>query len=109
MIQTSTTEPQTFVAWHTTVPGGRLDHLVAFTADQTAGGYVDFVSILPRILCHALVTRMPEEGLPELCSTLGEMYKFYADRNIVNANPVKRLVGRVRESRERDAFVVDED
>lgn len=85
-----------------------MDHLVAFSADQTTRD-IAFVSLLPRILCHALVSRLPEEGIPELCSALGEMYKFYSHRPAVKAIPVQRLVGKVRERRERDSFVVDEE
>ena len=53
----------------------------------TEGRYRIPLSLVPRMLCHAIVNRLPDEGLPELCETLGHMFEFYSSRR-----PAERLI-----------------
>jgi hypothetical protein len=30
-----------------------------------------------RLLCHYLLNQIPDEGLPELCESIGQIYEFH--------------------------------
>ena len=34
-------------------------------------------SLFTRIICHLFVSKMPEQGMPELCTSLQDIYSFY--------------------------------
>ena len=86
--------------WHETTDAGRFVHQVLFQPHlETAGQW--YMTVLPRMACHVIVNRMPDEGLPELCQSLGQMLEFYASRQ-----PIERLA---RESPTKAIVVAHEE
>lgn len=74
-----------------------------------SSGTIDYSSVLPRLICHALVNRIPDGGLGEMYETLSEIFAFYSARaNPVALSPPKTVVGRVVRSMESPPFAFDE-
>jgi hypothetical protein len=67
-------------------------------------------SLALRILSHFLVDRIPEEGISELCESIGRIYEFYSTRgSIVHSRPSVRLIqGKRGQAYERPDFVIEE-
>jgi hypothetical protein len=66
------------IGWKQTVPGAEFAHHVTTTAE--AADYAP--SIVLRVLCHALMNCLPEEGLPALYETLIDFHGLYKNRTI---------------------------
>lgn len=98
--------------WHETTDAGRFDHVVSFRPHlETEGQWRVPRTFLPRILCHVIVNRLPDKGLPELCETLGQMFEFYAARQptverLTHEEPTNAYVVA---NEERPAFFVAEE
>ena len=81
----SVDELENKVRWSQAIPGGQIDHWVSIANDAPTGsmGVQQIPEVIClRLICHVLTNWMPDEALPELGETLGEMYQFYRDRRI---------------------------
>jgi hypothetical protein len=69
------------------------------------------VLALIRVLCHALVDRLPEASLPELLESLRAIYEFHQDqmRLSVHQLPVARISARIGRSYVRPTFEIEEE
>jgi hypothetical protein len=69
--------------------------------------------VLLRIVCHALVDRIPDAGLPELCETANELLEFYSLREsrAKAALPAGEapVVGTIVRTYERTPFTIQEE
>lgn len=105
------------IRWSQPLTGGQIDHWVSVESDAPTGSMgVNQVpeEVCLRVLCHVLTNWMPDDALPELGETLGEMYTFYRDRRI-EQEPQSLLPRTVEfetevlEPRERAAFQLPQD
>ena len=81
----SVDEASNTVRWSQPLLGGQISHLVSFSNDAPTGsmGAPQIPEkVCLRLLCHALTNWMPDEALPELGETMGEMFQFYRDREV---------------------------
>lgn len=67
--------------------------------------------LLLRLMCHVLVDRIPDGGLPELCETGKELFEFYSLRE-GRAKPAlpageAPVVGTVVRTYERTPFTLE--
>lgn len=88
-----------------------MEHMVWFHGQETGSGPVLSDNDLQRLLCHVLVNRMPEDGLPELAGSLRDMYEFYESRVVTAALPAPRREVHLElaEIREREPFSISEE
>jgi hypothetical protein len=95
--------PQTSIGWSDQIGDVQYDHSVTFS-DEVDQKFL-FADVLPRIVCHAVINRIPLRGLPELCESLGQMYLFYKDLpEKVLSEPPAVIRGRVERTLERAPF-----
>ena len=68
--------------------------------------------ILNRILCHIIISRMPDEGLPELIDAAKNVLEFYRDRSISSHTPMietsSSIQAKIGSRYERESFSYDE-
>lgn len=70
------------------------------------------VSTVARFLCHLLIERMPDRGLPELCQSMAEFFEFYSQApssRLMLPGRQDRVQGVVREVRSTAPFRIPED
>src|SRR4051794_28290763 len=71
-------EPALTVTLRNATHGGRVLHSITYwTADEVNPAIQPAVVI--RILCHALIDRLPEASFLELLETLRNIYEFYQE------------------------------
>lgn len=69
------------VQWHETTDAGRLEHYISFRPHLETEGFAYLPpTLLARLVCHAIISKIPDKGLPELCESLGHMIEFYGAR-----------------------------
>lgn len=108
-IQTSGNEPQALFAWGGHMGINRFAHIVAVNGDVMEGADW-YNSILPRIVCHITVDRVPEQGLNELSTRITEIHDFYTAPAEVPALPMlEPVAGRIVRSEVRPVFTIDEE
>lgn len=104
------TESQVTLGWQQDVTGARFLHTVSIPAYQaTAKRPVWSEDLQIRLLCHVLINRIPDKGLPELCESLGRMYEFYNTPNLneLPALPERRQIrGKIGRAYERPGFSI---
>ena len=109
-LQSWETDSQVTLGWQQDVTGARFLHAISIPSYQgTAKRHAHTENLHLRMLCHMLINRMPERGLPELCESLGSMYEFYMApiENQVPALPERRqLKGKIRRAYERPEFSI---
>ena len=77
---------------HTSTSGSELAFALSCVQDPSGSEIHIFVpetskdplnrsALLARLVCHVLVARMPDQGLPDLCESIGDIYSFYRDRS----------------------------
>lgn len=91
-------------------PAGWWTHDLTYYFDGTDATAFDQRAALQRIVCHALLDRVPDKGLEEVLESLKSVYDVYA----LPALPVKRAVAtsvsaQRGEIRARPGFTVDLD
>lgn len=88
-----------------------MEHIVWFHGQETGTGPVLSDNDVQRLLCHVLVNRMPEDGLPELADSLRDMYEFHKSRMVAAGLPAPREEMRLQlaEIREREPFSISEE
>lgn len=85
---------------HETTDANQFDHVVAYPRHfETEGRWRVPRSFIPRMLCHVVVNRIPDEALPEFCETLGQMLEFYSPRPPVERLPHEETSGTHRSLR----------
>jgi hypothetical protein len=96
--------------WNPRLPGVALSHRVAFHIQETGAGGIDAEAIMKRVLCHILVTMVPDRGLREACDALRHIAEYYGqEENRVPALPeAKRVKARVGQKSVRSEFHVEE-
>lgn len=60
-------------------------HLIFFKPPETTDEPFTMDNYKLKLACHLLVDAFPEQGLPELCDSMKDIYKFYWNRR---ATPV---------------------
>lgn len=113
MVQTSGGHPSLLLELSGDFPGAHVTHLVSYNlleTDETQVLPID--QLLQRIVCHLLVSRIPGQGLPELCESVGEIYEYYKSRSLVH--PVlppshQEIPARQGKSYERPTFYASEE
>jgi hypothetical protein len=70
-------------------------------------------SIFVRALCHYLLTRLPDDGLPDVCRSIVDAYEYYAQPpralnsyEVHKLQPIKAKAGRTYE---RPSFPIAEE
>ncbi len=70
--------PQVRVGWQGAFAGVRFSHSVSFNVQETDETQVIRLDqVIGRILCHFLVSRIPDEGLEELYESIWDILHFY--------------------------------
>jgi hypothetical protein len=97
------------IRWEHSIGPGRLSHKILFTPPETCDSAAAWRCYAPRVLCHLIVDRLPDDALGELCQALGQMYEFYASRPVPSQRslPAERVKGRIVASYERPSFSLD--
>ena len=79
-------EPALTVTLRNATHGGRVLHSITYwTADEVNSAIQPALAI--RILCHALIDRLPEASFPELLEMLRNIYEFYQEPQYAPALP----------------------
>lgn len=79
---------------------------------ETGKGTVNANAYIARILCHMLVERIPDQGIPELCDSVKNIYAFYHERSkpsvpqVTYQDAIRARLGQVRT---RPDFYVEEE
>lgn len=60
--------------------GGRIEHLISFPALATSGEIDIPDAVKARLVCHVLLTQIPDEGITEAVESLSHMWEFYRTR-----------------------------
>lgn len=80
---------------------------------QTRFLYAPEFSDALRSVCHQAIEALPDEGLGELCSTLGEMFEFYKERSIARQDklpsPLTTMPALAGSTYERLPFHIEKD
>jgi len=101
------------IAWCDHPSGALIAHLVRLEQQKTEGAYEFYrSSIRNRVLCHFLVSNLPNEALPELYETLGDLYSFYAIQPSKRALPSptsQKFVAKEGKAYLRPSIRVDEE
>lgn len=104
-------EPDHLQWWHR-YPGYEWSHSVMFKQlDEGTNYQCVSPKIIHRLLCHFLIDRIPDEGLPELVESVGGIYEFYQLPAPTPALlPQHRSVsGEISRSYERPPFQIEEE
>jgi hypothetical protein len=59
------------------VQGGQIEHVIRFPVLATCGVIDIPDAVKARIVCHVLLTQIPDEGMTEALESLGQMWEFY--------------------------------
>lgn len=86
LIEAGTTDFSCRLFFPTSSHAGGLTVLVGFHFFGTSDRVILPEAVVGRLLCHALVRRLPEKGLGEALASLTEMVRFYSE-----PEPVPRL------------------
>jgi hypothetical protein len=66
-----------YLVWDSSTDAADYSHIVAFRPQQTAVTPENTRTIVLRLLCHMIVSRLPDEALGEASECLADMYLFY--------------------------------
>jgi len=75
----------------TWIRAGEMQLTLSASFNEDGPAYDDIV----RIVCHHAIENIPNDGLTELCETLGEMIEFYGEREIHNPTASLPLIDTV--------------
>jgi hypothetical protein len=65
-------------SWCTAAIGvGTFSHFITFQPERTTLSPESARNVIARILCYAILSRLPDDALPELSESLADMYFFY--------------------------------
>ena len=78
---------------------------------EKAGETQNPLVLFTRLLCHGLVARIPDQGLPELCESMGNIYEFYWGRLASQPTllPEEKFQARLGQAYERPGFEIAEE
>lgn len=65
------------VSWCTPTGAGTFSHFITFQPQRTTLSPEDARKVVARLLCHVILSRLPDEALTELCESLADLYFFY--------------------------------
>ena len=71
------------IGWTELPSGSRIQ----ISLQETAKEIVNPISLFARIYCHALISKVPDEGLSELCDSINNIYAFYREPPVLTALP----------------------
>ncbi len=94
-----------------TVRKAEADHFVSFHVLGTAGEVDLPETIKARMVCHFILTQLPDKGLPEAIESLAEMWRFYAEnatRHLALLAPARTAV-QLKPKYERPTFTIAEE
>lgn len=94
-----------------TFPGANITHFVSLDVTATAESPA-LERARQRLISYLLVSRLPDEALPELCETLGDMYEFYSAHPHTPPalpSPTREIRARLGEKYERPEFYASEE
>lgn len=99
----STSRSQSELDW--TVFGTLLasGQRIQISLQETAKDFVNHASVLARLYCHAVISRLPDEALQETCESVDNIYEFYSQPLSVTALPPPTIQGRAGLSQLREA------
>ena len=109
--QTRGTTPHFLLGWEQLLPGARVAHEIRFHLQETAARPEYSRLLLSRLLCHYLINRIPDKGIPELFESVGRIYRFYstAPRTLPPSLPMSKVAGKIGRLSKRPDFHVDEE
>lgn len=67
---------------------------------------------MARVACHMILNLIPDEGIPEMCSTIANLYEFYIERAQYSPPPLlpsSGVRGRLGEPSVRPPFYLEEE
>lgn len=81
--------PNVLLSWKQEVSGGDISHIITLRIPETAQDIASLEKLRYRLFCHYLINLISDEGLPELCESLSEMFQFYStpNKNVAPALP----------------------
>lgn len=74
---TTASEPTFQILGPTTVAFGPARWSIRFEVQGTTSGVQDLGNLLKRTVCFALLSRLPNEGLPDVIESLRDALEFY--------------------------------
>lgn len=107
------TQLEPYIRWYQDVPGARLCHLVSFTPLGT--GEVSALrpeQFLQRLACYLLVSKLPDEALPELFDSVTDILNYYTslrEESLALPSAVPTIPARVGQAYTRSPFTVPEE
>ena len=75
--------------WKFSQSGLETLHLWNSVIQETSEKSFDQESFINRILCHIVINRIPDKGLPDLIDSLKDVYQFH--QNLGDSSPVYQL------------------
>jgi hypothetical protein len=108
---TTASEPGFHVLGPSTVAFGPARWSIHFDLQGTTSGIHDFQHLLKRVVCFMLLTRLPNEGLAEVISTLRDAIDFYRQPgdNVQHQLPTPGRSAVRGKTLERAPLVLDEE
>lgn len=101
------------IAWHESRAGGLFAHLVKLEQGTTDAIQWQYLSHLRgRVACHILISKMPDQALPELCETLEDLYRFYVGppaASLLLHSPTRKSVAKQGRTYRRPDIQLDEE
>lgn len=99
------------INWMNQTATSEFEHhiLVRTTAEPTR---FDQQSIFLKVLCHYLLNKIPDEGLPEMCRSMAEVFDYYVRApRLVKGHEAKQLSVKAKTGQkyERPAFPIAEE
>lgn len=89
--ETETTGDEKFLEFFWKSRESRLENLYLWNSviQETSEKSSDQESFINRILCHIVINRIPDEGLPDLIDSLKDVYQFH--QNLAGSSHVRQL------------------
>ena len=108
--ETQGPEHQVAAEWKHFSSRGRISHLFMIEGNPVLDeeGFQDYVI---RLLCHALIDRVPEQALPELLDEIENIYRYYLTAPPARAlqQPSRVLQVKIGRRFERPTFPLSEE
>jgi hypothetical protein len=96
--------------WTPAVSCGAGGPLVTFHIPEVGATAPERQALLVRLFCHWVINRLPNEALPELSQTLGQIFEFYRHRPVAHSSTRRHETwATLADSHERPVFHVTQD
>jgi hypothetical protein len=66
-----------YLFWDCSTDAASYSHLIAFRPQQTTVTPENTNAIVMRLVCHMILSRLPDDALSEASESLADMYFFY--------------------------------